>query len=105
MTKEAKKRAVKATAKVLVAESGKKFLDEKGFDMKWLDKLAEQYKFDQFDYVAKFCAFRCYKEGKHVEWIDVNALALLNGKRKLTEILNKHYPVDKSRAIIEFPWR
>ena len=105
MTKQVKKRAVKATAKVLVADSGKKFLDEKGFDMKWLDKLAEQYKFEQFDYVAKFCAFRCYKDGKHVEWIDVNVLALLNGKRKITEILNKHYPVDKSRAIIEFPWR
>tara|TARA_R110002020_G_scaffold48594_3_gene138389 strand:- start:1198 stop:1521 length:324 start_codon:yes stop_codon:yes gene_type:complete len=104
MTKEVKKRAVKVTPKVLMGNESKKYLDKIGFKMEWLDDLAKQYKFDSYDYVGKFCAFRCNKDGKSVEWIDVNSLALLNGQRKLCEIKLKHQPLGKTRKIIDLPW-
>ena len=104
MTKEVKKRAVKVTPKVLMGDESKKYLDKIGFKMEWLDDLAKQYKFDSYDYVGKFCAFRCNKDGKSVEWIDVNSLALLNGQRKLCEIKLKHQPLGKLRKIIDLPW-
>jgi len=104
MTEEIKKRAVKVTPKILVPDSAKKFLKESGFEMSWLEDLAKEYKFDQFDYVQKFCAFRCNKDGKHIEWIDINTLALLNGKKKLLEIKIKHQPLGKRRKIINLPW-
>ena len=103
MTKEVKKRAVKVTPKVLMGDESKKYLDKIGFKMEWLDDLAKQYKFDSYDYVGKFCAFRCNKDGKSVEWIDVNSLALLNGQRKLCEIKLKHQPLGKTRKIIDLP--
>ena len=43
-------------------------------------------------------------DGRHVEWIDVNTLALLNGRQMLCTILNKHQPLGKSRKIIKLPW-
>lgn len=104
MTKEVKKRTVKVTPKVLIGDESKKYLDQIGFKMKWLDDLTEEYKFDSYDYVSKFCAFRCNKDGKSVEWIDVNSLALLNGQRKLCEIKLKHQPLGKTRKIIDLPW-
>ena len=104
MTKEVKKRAVKVTPKVLMGDESKKYLDKIGFKMEWLDDLAKQYKFDGYDYVGKFCAFRGNKDGKSVEWIDVNSLALLNGQRKLCEIKLKHQPLGKTRKIIDLPW-
>ena len=66
--------------------------------------IKENYNFESFDYVQKFCAFRCNKDGKHVEWIDINTLALLNGKRKFFEIKMKHQPLGKRRKIINLPW-
>jgi len=104
MTETIKKRAVKATPKILVPDGAKKFLKESGFKMSWLEDLAKEYQFDSFDYVQKFCAFRCNKDGKHVEWIDINTLALLNGKRKFFEIKMKHQPLSKKRKIINLPW-
>ena len=104
MTEAVKKRAVKVTPKVLMPDDSKKFLDKIGFNLEWLDDLAKKYKFDSFDYVNKFCAFRCNRDGRSVEWISVNDLALLNGKSKLCEIKLKHQPLGKTRKIIEFPW-
>jgi len=104
MTKEVKKRVAKATPKILIGDDSKKYLEKIGFKMEWLHDLAKEYKFDGFDYVSKFCAFRCNRDGKSVEWIDVNTLALLNGQRKLCEIKLKHQPLGKSRKIIDLPW-
>jgi hypothetical protein len=104
MTKEVTKRAVKVTPKVLIGEESKRYLDKIEFQMSWLDDLAKEYKFDSFDYVHKFCAFRCNRNGRSVEWIDVNSLALLNGKRRLCEIKLKHQPLGKLRKIIDLPW-
>ena len=79
-------------------------LEGLGFDFEWLRDLAYEYEFDRFDYIEKFCAFRCIKNDRHIEWIDVNSLALLNGKQMLCKILNKHQPLGKSRKIIQLPW-
>ena len=76
-------------------------LEGLGFDFEWLRDLADKYEFDAFDYIEKFCAFRCIKNDRHIEWIDVNSLALLNGKQMLCKILNKHQPLGKSRKIIQ----
>ena len=83
---------------------GKQQLENIGFNFEWLRAIRKEYRFDGFEYVKKFRAFRCIQEGQHVEWIDVNTLALLNGKQALCVILNKHQPLSKARKIIQLPW-
>ena len=111
MTEETKTRARKAKPKapatpkyeVVCAETD--HLKNVGFDMSWLDKLAKQYEFTKFQYMHKFRAFRCYQGDRHVDWIDINDVALLNGHRRLEEIRLKHQPLSPKRAIIKYPWR
>jgi len=98
-----KPRAKAPSYEVVCDERG--FLETKGFDFSWLDMLHADYGFDTFQYIHKFRAFRCYKEGKHLDWIDINDLALLNGKRRIAEILLKHQQVSPKRAVIQYPWR
>ena len=83
----------------------REYLQEKGFKFEWLDLLAAQYGFDKFEYLHKFRAFRCYRENKHLDWIDVNDLSLLNGGRRLDEIRLKHQAVSPKRAVIQYAWR
>ena len=83
----------------------REYLQEKGFKFEWLDLLASQYGFDKFEYLHKFRAFRCYRENKHLDWIDVNDLSLLNGGRRLDEIRLKHQAVSPKRAVIQYAWR
>tara|TARA_R110000782_G_scaffold252792_1_gene340703 strand:- start:5022 stop:5366 length:345 start_codon:yes stop_codon:yes gene_type:complete len=80
-------------------------LETVGFDMAWAEGVATQYGFGLMEYVHKFRAFRCYKEGQHVDWISINDLALLNNKRKLEEIRVNFQPVSPRRAVIQYPWR
>jgi hypothetical protein len=89
---------------IVVSELQENHLKSLGFNFIWLHELADKYEFDRFDYIEKFCAFRCIKNDFHIEWIDVNSLALLNGKQMLCKILNKHQPLGKSRKIIQLPW-
>jgi len=89
---------------VQIEAESKKHLEAIGFEFEWLQTLGKLYKFDSFIYIKKFCAFRCTQEEQHVEWIDVNTLALLNGKQALCVILNKHQPLSKARKIIQLPW-
>lgn len=105
MTEETKKRARKAKPKYEVVCDETDHLKAIGFDLDWLNTLATQYDFDKFEYLHKFRAFRCYKAGRHVDWIDVNDVALLNGKRRLEEIRLRHQPLSPKRAIIQYPWR
>lgn len=98
-----KKRATKSKIEVVCAEPD--YLKKIKFDMGWLQKVGTQYGIDKFEYIHKFRAFRCYKSGQHVDWIDVNDLALLNGERRLVQILLKHQPVSPKRAVINYPWR
>ena len=105
MTEETKKRGRKAKPKYEVVCDQNAHLDSIGFEMDWLGNLASQYDFDKFEYLHKFRAFRCYKAGQHVDWIDVNDIALLNGKRRLEEIRLRHQPLSSKRAIIQYPWR
>lgn len=83
----------------------REYLQEKGFKFEWLDLLASQYGFDKFEYLHKFKAFRCYRQDKHLDWIDVNDLSLLNGGRRLDEIRLKHQAVSPKRAVIQYAWR
>ena len=104
MTETKRKPRAKAPSYEVVCDE-RGFLETKGFDFSWLDMLHADYGFDTFQYIHKFRAFRCYKEGKHLDWIDINDLALLNGNRRIAEILLKHQQVSPKRAVIQYPWR
>jgi len=105
MSEEPKKRTRKPKPKYELVCEHQDYLKGIGLDFAWLDNLNKQYEFDKFEYLHKFRAFRCYKEGRHVDWIDVNELALLNGKRKLEVIMLRHQPVNLKKAVINLPWR
>ena len=105
MTEETKKRGRKPKPKYELVCEEQDYLKEIGCDLKWLDGLHEEYGFDRFEYLHKFRAFRCYKDLIHVDWVDVNDLALMNGKRRLEVIMLKHQPVSPKRAVINYPWR
>jgi len=98
-----KKRVVKSKINVICDEH--EYLKSIKFDMEWLQKLGTQYGFDEFQYLHKFRAFRCFKSNQHLDWIDVNDAALLNGARRLDKILLKHQPLSPKRAVINYPWR
>jgi hypothetical protein len=107
MTEEVKKkrtRKVESTGPEIACDE-KTYLIGKEFKFEWLHDLAEQYGFDKFEYLHKFRAFRCYREGKHVDWVDINDLSLINGGRRLVEIRLKHQTVSPKRAVIQYPWR
>ena len=99
------KRGRKTKPKYEVVCDEKDWLTSSNFKFEWLDKLHTDYGFDKFQYLHKFRAFRCYKEEQHLDWIDVNDLALLNGERRIMEILLKHQQVSPKRAVIQYPWR
>jgi len=105
MTEEPKKRTRKAKPKYEVVCDNTEHLAKIGCELDWLDRLHERYGFEKFEYLHKFRAFRCYKDGQHVDWIDVNDLAVINGKRRLEVILLRHQPVNVKRAVIQYPWR
>ena len=90
---------------VMITECDMKFFDTIGLKVEWLASLANQYAFTRFEYMHKFKAFRCYRGGKQVDWIDVNDLSLLNGGAHLFEIMQKHQPVEPRRAVINLKWR
>ncbi len=96
---------VDALTEVEVVCDEKAYLTQKKFQFEWLDSLAEQYGFDKFEYLHKFRAFRCYKEDRHLDWVDINDLSLINGGRRLEEIRLKHQAVSPRRAVIQYPWR
>lgn len=96
---------VDALTEVEVVCDEKAYLTEKKFKFEWLDSLAEQYGFDKFEYLHKFRAFRCYREDRHLDWVDINDLSLINGGRRLEEIRLKHQAVSPRRAVIQYPWR
>ena len=105
MSEEPKKRTRKAKPKYEVVCEQTDHLEKIGCELDWLKSLHDRYGFEKFEYIHKFRAFRCYKDGRHVDWIDVNDLALINGKRRLEVILLKHQPISPKRAIINYPWR
>lgn len=105
MTEEPKKRTRKAKPKYEVVCDNTEHLATIGCELEWLDCLNERYGFEKFEYLHKFRAFRCYKDGQHVDWIDVNDLAVINGKRRVESILLRHQPVNVKRAVIQYPWR
>lgn len=90
---------------VVVSEENKRYLDSIGLDFNWLGQIASQYGIDEFQYMHKFRAFRCYIEGKQVDWVSVNDLANLNGKQAICKIMLTHQPLPPERALIRFPWR
>lgn len=106
MSEEEKpKTARKPSLKIHMNDDDKNYLSKVGVNLDWLKALAKEYGFDEFQYLHKFRAFRCYKAGVHVDWIDINDLSLLNGGQQLVQILLKHQPVSKSREVIKLRWR
>ena len=73
---EKRKRAAKPKYEVICEY--REWLESQGFKFEWLDKLNADYGFDKFEYIPKFKAFRCYKEEQHLDWADVNDVAMLN---------------------------
>ena len=93
------------SVKIDITEADKKFFDSIGLELEWLASIANRYNFNRFQYMAKFKAFRCYRDNNHLDWVSVNDLAMLNGKQELTTILLKHQPHSKKeKIIIKLPW-
>jgi len=105
MTEEVKTRGRKAKPKYEFICEHKDYLKDVGVKLEWIDSLQSQYDFNKIEYVHKFHAFRCYQNDMHVDWIDINDLALLNGARDLVVILLKHQRVSPKRAVIQYRWR
>ncbi len=95
----------KPSLNIGITEKDNQYFKAIGLKAEWLASLANQYGFTRFQYIAKFKAFRCYIEGKHVDWIDINDLALLNGEKKKADIKLRHQAVSPSRQVIKLPWR
>jgi len=98
-------KAKEAEPKYKVFGVNAKHFEEIGFDLKWLDKIADQYDIEVFQYVHKFRAFRVFVDGAHRDWVDVNDCALLNGHRKVEIIRTKYQPLNPKRQMIKYPWR
>jgi len=71
----------------------------------YLDKLKVQYGFDKVEYVEKFEAYRCYKDGFHVDWVSIDELYMLNGKQPIINCPLKYQPLPANRRVIIMPWR
>ena len=95
----------KPKIQITITEKDSNFFKSIGFKAEWLASIANQYDFDRFHYVHKFRAFRCYQGNKHLDWISLNDLGLLNIKQELTQTLMKHQPLQKNKQIIKLPWR
>lgn len=76
------------------------YLEKIGFKEHWLARYIEDYNIEMFEYIHKFRAFRCYIDKEHVDWIDVNRVALDNGAREVCDILLAHQPLPQSRKVI-----
>lgn len=72
VTAKKKKSAPKRKLFIIVGEKPPQIKDE------WLARIANEYGFDKFEHVKKFGAFRCYKDGKHIEWVNYKELAREN---------------------------
>lgn len=88
--------------KIKVINTDDKYLKSIGFNLEWLDSIANRYDFNRFEYLHKCRAFRCYRDNNQIDWISVNDLSMLNGGRELVHIkLNYNSP----KPIIKLPWR
>lgn len=76
------------------------YFDAIGFKEHWLAKYIEDHQIERFQYIHKFRAFRCYLNGQHVDWIDINQVSIDNGSRELCEILMPHQPLPSHRRVI-----
>lgn len=103
---EAEVEKPKPSTQIDINETEQRFFDSIGFKVEWLASIANRYNFNRFQYIAKFKAFRCYRDGNHLDWISVNDLGMLNGKGELTQILLKHQNHSKKdKMIIKLAWR
>ena len=76
-----------------------------GIKDEWIASIANRYGFTKLEYMDKFKAFRCYIDGRCVDWFSLNDLSISNGGGNVVEIINPNRPVDKKKRIINFPWR
>ena len=88
---------------VYIGERCEEKLKAVGYKFEWIESLAHRYGFDKIEYLDKFKAFRCSKGGKAVDWIDINALGLLNNVNPKVRINQQYGKVHN--PVIEIPWR
>lgn len=94
---------IKSTLDIAMSKDDAEFLKKIGFKPDWLAALANQFDFTSFKYIHKFKAFRCYRDKKHCDWIDVNELSIYQIRKDITSILQRYQPLLKSKKIIT--WR
>lgn len=90
---------------IMLTEDDKEFLAKLNFEYEWLASLANQYNFDKFQYMHKFRAFRCFRDGRQLDWIDINDFGLLHRKKELCRIFQKFQPLQKDKQVIKLAWR
>lgn len=90
---------------IIVTEDELKFFKNIGLKPEWIEEIANRYGFDKFQYIAKFKAFRCFKEGKLLDWISINDLSMLHLKTQIVQIPLKHQELPPERQVIKLPWR
>jgi len=59
--------------KVVVDDNGKEYLDTVEFDYEQLESRASELGFEKLEYINKHRAFKCYKQGQPVDWLDIGA--------------------------------
>ena len=79
--------------------SDHEYFEQIGFKPAWLARYMEKG-ITSFQYIHKFRAFRCYIDEQHVDWVDINRVALDAGKRELCEILLRYQPIPKDRQVL-----
>lgn len=76
-----------------------------GIKEDWLYSIANQYGFSRLEYISKFKSFRCYLDGRCVDWVSLNDLSKINGGANVIEIRNETRPVEKEKRVIKLKWR
>ena len=77
-----KKKAAKKKLEIINKERldscvGSKEISEKVVDS--ISKLCKDYDFDKVEFVRNFRAFRLYRKGAHLDWIDLNEINYMYG--------------------------
>jgi len=90
---------------VSISKQHFQYIQNIGVNPEWLASLANRYGFTKLEYIDKFKSFRCYINGKCVDWCSLNDLSALNQGKHLVEIINKARELDKNKRVIKFPWR
>ena len=99
------KEPIKPKLEVKIDAISYKQIHNLGIKDDWIASIANQYGFEKLEYMDKFKAFRCYLNGRCVDWVSINDLSIANGGGNVVEIINPSRPVENKKRVIRFPWR